>query len=376
MSTTAVSPIRLFQAAHSPGLEQAALDVLRSGQIASGPKVPEFEKALGELIGRPHVVTTNDMTSALVLALHLAGVGANDEVLTLAYSCLSSNSAIVRVGAKAVWVDIDAATATMSVDDCRAAITQRTKAVMVYHVAGYPGPTREIAELCRERGIAVIEDCNNAFGAVVNGAPIGSIGDYAVYSFYPNRQINAIEGGALACPDEATAQRAMRLRRFGIDAPHFRDALGEISATSDIPEVGWSAAFSQLNAAVGLSQMSALPVQRASTLKNAARLHAALEDLRGIRPIQTLPDVEPAYWGLLVLAEQRDALLSSLKDRGIHTSRLHHRNDDYTGFAATRRNLPGTDAIMAQVLAIPCGWWLADEDVQRLTATLRELCGP
>src|SRR6218665_2218330 len=249
------NPIRLFHAAHSADLEKVAIDVLCSGQIASGPKVQAFELALEAVVGRRHLVTTNDMTSAVVLALHLAGAGPGDEVLTLAFSCMSSNSPIVRVGARAVWVDIDPMSASMSVDDVRRAISPRTKALLLYHVAGYPGPAAEIAALCRERGITVIEDCNNALGALQDGKPVGSVGDYTVYSFYPNRQINAIEGGALVCPDQATAERAIRLRRFGIDAKSFRDQLGEIDARSDIPEVGWSAALNQLNAAIGLAQL-------------------------------------------------------------------------------------------------------------------------
>lgn len=369
------SPIRLFQPAHSPTVEQAALDILRSGQIASGPKVPEFERALGDLVGRPDVVTTSDMTTALRIALHLAGVGPGDEVITLAFSCMSSNSPIARAGARAVWVDIDPETASMSIDDVKRALSPRTKAVMLYHVSGYPGPAHEVAALCRDHGIALIEDCNNAFGALQDGAPVGGIGDYAVYSFYPNRQIHAIEGGALVCPNAEIARHAMRLRRFGIDGASFRDPLGEINAASDIPEVGWSASLNQLNAAVGLAQLPSLAAQRQRTLDHANTLHGLASGLRGVRPVRIRPGAEPAYWGFLLLAERRDKLLAELKGRGVHASRLHHRNDDYSGFHSEHRALPGTDAFMAQVLAIPCGWWLTTDDVERLGNVLHQTRG-
>lgn len=366
--------IHLFRGALSPPAIEAAQDVLRSGQIASGPKVASFERAFGELIDSPHVVTTNDMSNALMLALHLAGVGVGDDVLTLAFSCLSSNSPISHVGANAVWVDIVPDSASMSVKDLRRAITPRSKALMLYHVAGYPGPTNEILDLCRARGIVVIEDCNNALGARWHGKPVGRVGDYAVHSFYPNRQINAIEGGALTCPDEATAQRARSLRRFGIDAANFRDQLGEINANVDIPELGWSATFNQLNAAVGLAHLPELAEQSRRTRANAAFLRDAIRGLPGIRAVEALPGAEPAYWGFLILAERRDHLLSILKSHSVHASRLHQRNDSYSGFNAARRLLLGTGALMDQLLALPCGWWLSEVEMLRIAALLRRAC--
>lgn len=373
---TASEPVRLFKPAWSPAAEDAALAVLRSGQIASGPHIDEFQHELARLVGRAHMVCTNDMTSALVLSLQLAGVGPGDEVMTLAYSCMSSNSAITRVGAKPVWVDIDPETASLSVTDLARALTPRCTAVTLYHVAGYPGPAEAVAAFCHERGLSFIEDCNNALGATLSGVPVGRFGDYAVYSFYPNRQINAIEGGAMACPDADTAARAMRLRRFGIDGRSFRDSSGEINAASDISEVGWSAAFSQLHAAVGLAQLPARSAQLARTRALATRMKAQLTGIPGLQTVAISPGADPAYWVLLLLVAQRDRLLAALKRRGIDCTKLHQRNDKYSGFGAALRPLPGTDRFMDQVLGVPCGWWLSDEDADHVTAAIRdETCG-
>ena len=371
---SSLKTVALFHAAHSAEMESAAVDVLRSGQIASGPKVAEFEARFGDVIGRDHVVCTNDVTSALMLALHLAGVGHGDEVLTLAYSCMSSNAPIALLGAEAVWVDIDPESAAMSVEDFQRALSPRTKAAMLYHVAGYPGPAAQIAKLCKERGVVLIEDCNNALGATQSGVSVGQIGAYAVFSFYPNRQINAIDGGAIACPDDATARRARRLRRLGIDAASFRDPLGEIAPESDIAEIGWSASFNQLSAALGLAQLPLLEERLARARHNAQRLREQLGGLARLRPIAPRQGAVPAYWGFLTLAEGRDTLLGTLKRNGIHASRLHHRNDDYSGFGARRRALPGTDRFMSQVLALPCGWWLEDGQLDDLVGILRDEC--
>ena len=368
------APIRLFNATVSQEIEQAALDVMRSGQIASGPKVAEFEHAFGTHIGRPHLVSTSDMTSALVIALRLAGVGEGDEVMTLAFSCMSSNSAIAIAGAKAVWIDIDPATATMSVEDLKRALGPRSKAVILYHVAGYPGPASEILAVCKEHGLTLIEDCNNALGATQHGLPVGALGDYSVFSFYPNRQINAFEGGALACPDASTHTRALNLRRFGIDPATFRDTTGEINPQSDIPEIGFSASFNQLNAAVGMKQMDGLNARVTKTFSNAYLLSQALRDIQGIEIVLATQGSQPAHWAFLALAENRDRLLARLKEKDVLASKLHHRNDSYSGFHSNSRSLPGTDHFTDRIIGLPCGWWLDEHDISKVAeAVLRSV---
>ena len=369
------SMIRLFSPVHSAAMELAALQVLRSGQIAAGPKVAQFELEFSRLVNRPHVVSTSDMTSAMVLALHLAGVGPGDDVLTQAFSCLASTSPIARLGARAVWVDIDPATAAISPDDLKRAITPRTRAVMVYHIAGYPAPMEEVVTVCRERGITVIEDCNAALGATSAGEPVGRLGDYAVYSLYPNRQINAIEGGILVCPNAEIAVRATRLRRFGIDVSRFRDCLGEIDPLCDVEEIGWSGALNQLSAAVALEQFSSLGARQERTRDVARHILRECSNMHGAKPVVARRGTVPAYWAFLFLADRRDQAILELKARGLQATRLHQRNDVYSGFDALRRELPGTDSFMSQVLAVPCGWWIDDSQSVQMTNTLQAVFG-
>lgn len=366
--------LSLFHPVRTSEMERVAVETIRSGQIAAGPNVALFEREFGALIGREHVVATSDMTSALVLALRLAGVQPGDEVATLAFSCLSSNSAISAVGARPVWVDIDPATASMCPTDLGRALTSKTKAVTVYHVAGYPARMKEIKEVCRQRGVVLIEDCNNALGAKDGGRRIGTTGTYAVYSFYPNRQINALEGGALVCPDKDTAMQARKLRRFGIDTVTFRDLRGEINPESDVPELGLSAAMSNLNAGVALTQLPSLTDREQCTATNVQQLRDGLQGAKGVELVTVNSGMQSAHWGLLMLAQQRDMLLAALKGRGIQASALHHRNDNYSGFHAVRRDLPGTSRALAQMLALPCGWWLNAEQIDTIcTAVIAEL---
>lgn len=367
-----LSTIDLFHPVRLTEMEAAALEVIRSGQIASGPKVTALEHAFSAVVGREHIVSTNDLTSAVLLALHLAGVRAGDEVATVAFSCLQSNSPIARLGARPVWIDIDPETMSMSTEDLAAKLSPSVKAVMVYHIAGYPSDTHSIAAMCSERGIPLIEDCNNALGATLNSRPVGALGDYAVYSLYPNRQINGIDGGMLVTPDAATAALARRLRRFGVDSTSFRDARGEISPKSDVPEIGWSAALNNLNAAVALSQFETLSDRTARTFAVAGRLSDALCNLSWLRLVRPVQGAIPAFWGFMLLSEDRDALLMHLKAHGVKSSLLHQRNDFYTGFGKPHAVLPGTELAMNQLLAIPCGWWLSDDQLSHLISLVCE----
>lgn len=358
--------IPLFSTGHSDEVETVALSVLRSGQIASGAYVEAFRNALGNAIGNQNVITTSDMTAAMTIALRLSGVGPGDEVIASPFACMSTNAPLALSGARIRWADIDPRTGALDVDDVRQLISQNTKAVIVYHLAGFPGPARELATLCGEAGIKLIEDCNNALGATRDGRPIGNDGDYAIYSFYPNRQVNGLEGGAIACRSSVDAERAARLRRFGIDAARFRDKAGEIADNVDIVEIGWSASMSNLNSAVALAQIEALEDRLEAIRANARRLTQLFVSLDDAQLMEPISGASPTYWGFLLRCAKRDSLLTRLKDAGIHGGKLHQRNDQYSGMPAYRRDLPGVDALERSMLAIPCGWWLGEQELSRI----------
>lgn len=367
------SVISLFGVVNLPEMEAAALEVLRSGRIASGEYVGKFEERLGAILGQPNVVSTVDMTSALFLALHLAGVGEGDEVLTTAFACLSTNSAIAQRKAIPVWVDVSPQSVEMDVADLASKISEKTKAVILYHVAGYPGPAREIAALCKERGIVLIEDCDNALFAARDSLQVGSYGDFAIYSFYPNRQINTTEGGVLISRSPEMAIKARKLRRFGINPATFRTAEGEISALSDIPEIGWGVTLSNFCAAMGCAQLDSVQSRHDKTQSNVQKLRSLIEHINGVRPVPVTKSSEPAYWVFLLFSENRDKVLSALKQRGVMASCLHMRNDIYTGFGASHSNqLPNTEYLQEQILAIPCGWWLHDENLEYIATVLEQ----
>lgn len=364
--------VNLFQPIHLPEMEEAALEVLRTGQIHSGRVVANLESAFEGISHRKNIVATSNLTSALQLALTLAGVGAGDEVATLAFSCLQSTSPISHLGARPVWIDIDPQSMSMCTEDLKRKLSPKIKAVFAYHISGYPSNSIEIAKVCSEFDIPLIEDCNNAIGATLNGKPLGTFGNYAVYSLYPNRQINGIDGGVLSTPNPETAALARRLRRFGVDSVTFRDHRGEINPDSEIHKIGWSAAPNDLNAAVALAQIRTLSLRILRTQEIAKHLTHSFSNLKKIRLVKPISCGTPAYWSLLVMSEKRDLLLQHLRSHGIQCSLLHQRNDIYSGFGVPKQNLPGTESAMNHMLALPCGHWLTDSQLTELTTRIVE----
>lgn len=345
--------------------------VWRSGQLAAGPAVAGLESRLGAYLDSREVVAMSDMTQALAMALRLAGVRSGDEVVTLALNCMSSNSAVAMVGATPVWVDVDPDSASVDLCDLAACLTDRTRAVVVYHLAGYIGDLPAIRDLCDRAGVAFIEDVNNALGADFGGRRAGTFGDFAVLSFYANRQLNGIEGAALVCKYADDARRARTLRRFGIDTARFRTPDGEIDPALDVPEIGVASSLSNVNATLAGRAMDDLDARIARNRAHAARLSDGLTGISGFRLVMQRYDANGVFWVALALSEDRDRLMAALKAGGIQCSRLHQRNDIYSGFGARTRDLPGTTRMEREMLALPCGWWLSGDDIDRIVAAIR-----
>lgn len=363
--------IELFDCRVDDDGQVAAASVLAEGQLAAGAQVTALETAFSaHLAGREAVAIAN-MTQALEIALQLAGVGPGDEVLTLAFNCLKTNSAIHNVGARPVWVDLDPDTITMSVEDARAQITSQTKALIVYHVAGYPSDVVALRLLCDEAGIAFIEDANAAFLArLPGGALTGTLADFAVFSLYANRLINGIEGAMLICAKPADAERARRLRRLGIDQHGFRDAYGEINPASDVAEIGVAATMNNVNAVIALASLETVDIRLKIVRRNARCVSEAIASMSSLRPVLPLRDADPTFWVFMLLADDQNALLKTLKERGIGRTKLHQPNQVYSGFGAATRALPGTDAVASRMVGLPVGWWLGKDHLDYIMAGL------
>ena len=169
-------------------------EVIYSGMIAEGEHVYRFESSFGEHFGLPNLLSQSSGTAALHTALTLAGVGPGAEVVSTPMTAEPTNIAILQTGAKVVWADVLPENGTLDPESIRNVITPKTKAIMLVHYAGYPNDMGPILEIAAEKGLPVIEDCAHSLGARYNGKPIGTIGDYAIFSFQAIKHFTTVDG--------------------------------------------------------------------------------------------------------------------------------------------------------------------------------------
>ncbi len=366
--------IKLFEPFYSDRIKEITNEVMSNGQIASGQYISKFENGLSELLNLRNVISTADMTSSISLALHLSGVDAGDEVISSPYACMATNSPISTLGAIPIWVDVMPNSVFMDPEKLEKAITSKTKAVIVYHVAGYVGYINEISQICKKHNIKLIEDCNNSLLATVNDNYAGSFGDFSVYSLYPNRQINAFEGGVLVCKNDSDAFKAKKLRRFGIDYHTFRSQNGEINPHSDIPVAGWSIGLNNLCASAAFVQLGSLNQRITNVRANAEYLARKLSNIDMLTLISPLDNSKPVYWTFLILVKERNRVLELLKEKGIMASIMHYRNDKYSCFENNDDfELPNVASIQERIIALPCGYWLDKSDLDKIVEELNSI---
>jgi perosamine synthetase len=352
----------------------AVQKTLAGGSIAGGAEVARFEQALAAYTGNPGVVALSDISAALTLALHAAGVKPGDEVVVSPMSCLATAMPVANLSAKPVWCDVDPGTGMPDPGMLRRCITARTRALLLYHWSGDVGDIAGWVALAREHKLPVIEDASEAFGAEFAGRRLGNHGaDFTAYSFGPIRHITCGEGAAL-CPaaDDAVCDRLRRLRRYGIDNASFRLANGDLNPASDIPEAGYHFSLDNIAASIGLAQWHLAERNVQAHRDNGRYYDAALQSIPGIRLLKRRSDATSGYWTYALRAERRDQLIAKLHANGIGAQRLHLRLDRYTCFAASAsRDLSGVDIFDAENLAIPCGWWVTPPERERIADLIR-----
>ncbi len=253
----------------------AVAAVLRSGQLASGPKVLAFEAALAAYIGSGrHVRVLTSATEGLEISLAVAGVRSGDEVIVPAMSFAASANVIVRLGARPVFVDIEPDTRNIDMRLVERALTPRTRAIMPVHFSGLPADMDAICAFAAAHGLRVVEDAAHAIGSRYRGKPIGSFGDLTVFSFHPNKNMTSIEGGAIATGDREAIALIEQHRFHGIR----RNALGEV----DVLFAGAKANLSDIAAQVGIDQLRRLDGFNARRRELAGLYFDALRGFGGV----------------------------------------------------------------------------------------------
>lgn len=349
-------PIERLEVLHEP---------LAAGQLASGIATGLLEQKFDAAYPGSHAVLFGDMTNALAICLKVAGVQRGDEVLAMSFNCLSSNLPIAMIDARVVWVDVDPFTGSFDLDDARKKLSSRTRAVVVYHLSGYVCKIDLIEDFCRDHGLILIEDANNAFGATYRGKSVGQYGSFSLFSFYANRQVNGVDGAVILARSSEDAERMRRLRRFGIDQKTFRDGRGEINKSSNIYEVGHCSVMDNLRAHLANESFDDA-LFRVSLSRRNAELLKSMVCHPELEFVESNPGAHPSFWTCLARSSRRDALLAELKSQGVLASKLHLPNHYYSIFNSTSLSLPGTMELEDTLIALPCGWWFDEAKIYKI----------
>jgi dTDP-4-amino-4,6-dideoxygalactose transaminase len=372
-------PIPLSRPAMSAAEEAAAVAVLRSGWLTSGPKVKEFEAAFAAATGVADAIATSSGTAALHVGLHALGVGPGDEVITPSLTWVSAPNVICQTGARPVFCEVDPTTLDIDLDDVARLVTSRTKVIMPVDFGGRAVAMAPLMAFARARGLHVLEDASHAIGAVLHGRPVGSLADLTAFSFHPNKNITTGEGGMLVGNDPDLIRRSRSFRYHGVTRDSLNRHRNQGMLDYDAAAPGLKLVMGDIAAAVGLVQLGRLE----AFITDRARLADAY--FQGLAPFAnaiTLPAREDRpdcrhAWHLFTIRLPdrdglRDRLAAALAEAAIGSG-WHYRPVHELAWVVERgfsRPMPCTEAIGRTILSLPLFPSLGLDDVERVCATV------
>jgi perosamine synthetase len=347
------------------------LEALRSGRLALGPRLDDFEHGLARYLGVSHVAAVSSGTAGLHLAIRAAGIEPGDEVVTTPFSFVASANCLLYEGARPRFCDIDPRTLNIDPQAVAAAVTARTTGLLPVHVFGYPADMDGLERVAAERGLWLVEDACEALGARhADGRAVGARGNLSVFGFYPNKQLTTGEGGAVVAPSSELKRRIDSERNQG-RAPD----MGWL----DHDRLGFNYRLDELSCALGLAQLERLDELLTARARVAALYSEALEGVEGLE--LPCPDAggDRRSWFVYVVQlppqVDRDAAVRALRERGVdskpylpaihllsfYRERFGHREDEF----------PVCEDVARRSLALPFFPELTDGQVERVVEALR-----
>jgi dTDP-4-amino-4,6-dideoxygalactose transaminase len=352
----------------------AAAEAVRSGWVAQGPRVREFEEAFAASVGAQHGVAVSSCTTGLHLAVHVLGIGPGDEVVVPSLSFIATANAVRYTGATPVFADVEVETGNLSASTVEPVLTERTRAVMVVHQAGVPADVDALKAFCEPRGIAVIEDAACAAGSTYKGKPVGTDALLAAWSFHPRKLLTTGEGGMVTTDDPEWAVRLKRLREHGMSVSAADRHNGGSAVIEQYLETAFNYRMTDIQAAVGLVQLSKLDAIIARRRELAARYHELLDGV-----VETVRDPEhgttnyQSFWVWLPEGADRQEVLAGLAERGVSARRgimASHLEPAYEGHPSTA--LPVTEAFTARTLILPLFHDMTESEQDTVVSALSE----
>lgn len=360
----------------------AVTAVLESGWITTGAQCAELERAFAAYTGARHAVAMTSATAGLHLLLRALGVGPGDEVVTPSLTWASTPNLIVLSGATPVWVDVDVDTLMTTADRVEAALTDKTKLIIPVHYAGAPLDLEPLRALSRRRGIPLVEDAAHVAGAAYAGERLGARGT-SIFSLHPIKNFTTGEGGIVCTDSEELAVRVRRLRFHGLGADTYQRETQGRAPQAEVVEPGYKYNLPDMNAALGVSQLTRLEEMNAKRTQVANRYRELLAGVAGVLPL-ALPSYDHVHsWHLFIVridAERaglgRDAFMAEMKARGIGTGlhfRAAHTHRYYADNYKPRAPLPNTEWNSARVCSLPLFPDMTMGDVDRVVAAIKDV---
>ncbi|MGN6326409.1 DegT/DnrJ/EryC1/StrS family aminotransferase [Pseudolysinimonas sp.] len=362
-----------------PEEAEAVAEAIASGWVAQGPRVAAFEAAFAERMQAEHAVALSNCTTALHLALVVGGVEAGDDVVVPSFSFIATSNAPTYVGARPVFADVDPMTGNVTAETVEAAITPRTRAVIVVDQGGVPVDLDAIRALCDPRGILVVEDAACGAGSTYKGRPVGAGAELTAWSFHPRKLLTTGEGGMLTTPNAEWAARARRLREHAMSVSAADRAAAVIAPPEEYGEIGFNYRMTDMQAAVGLVQLGRLDAIVARRRGIAAAYRAALGSIPGLRVVADPEHGTANFQSLWVEVGppyplDREALMVHLAEADISARRgimAAHRQPAYADRDTGGVPLPVTEHLTDDTLILPVFHQMTDEELQRVIDAVR-----
>jgi dTDP-3-amino-3,4,6-trideoxy-alpha-D-glucose transaminase len=338
--------------------------IARDSAFTLGPELERFEGAFAEFCGTEYAAGVSSGTAALEIALRALEIGPGDEVIVPTYSFIATAEAVSTVGATPVIVDVDPETALITAETVERALTAKTRCVIPVHLFGRPVDMDPLLALCRERGIAVVEDACQAHGALYKGNPVGSLGDAGCFSFYPTKNLGGWgDGGALVTSDAALDAKVRLLRSHGEGIRHHHEL-----ATG-------THRLDTLQAAILEVKLRRLPAWNQRRRDAADALRAGLEGSSVIAPAAAAADSDHVYHLFVVRSAQRDALRDHLDARGV-ASAIHyptpiHLQPAYAELGLDRGDLPVAERLASENCSLPIFPAIEDSQIAEIVAAVK-----
>jgi dTDP-4-amino-4,6-dideoxygalactose transaminase len=361
----------------SPKVSKSLNKVLYSGYIGQGQMVEKFESKLKAWFNTDYVLTLNSGTSGLHLALHMLKTSLklkeDDEVLTTPLTCTATNWPILANGLRIKWVDIDPYNLNMDLVDLERKITPKTKIIMIVHWGGYPIDLYKLKQIQgKTEGLhgfkpAIVEDCAHAFGSEYKNKPVGTFGNISVFSLQAIKHITAIDGGIMILSGSDMYRRAKLLRWYGLSR---ETGKSDFRCELDVSEWGFKFHMNDVNAVIGMKNLEHVDDIIIAHQSNADYYNNELIDVDGVTLLSS--DYKSSYWLYTIHVEDRNNFIKHMKSHKIMTSMVHRRNDVHSCVRQFRSHLPNLDYVEGSYCCIPVGWWVTDEDRERIVSVIKK----